>query len=345
MPRSPADITPAWLSQALAAEVTSVGIREIIGGTATKVLLDIGYSGTPPFPEAMCFKGGLGEHALFMAPVGIYATEARFFRDERPHSEVTTPEVFWADVDEDLFGGILMEDLSRPSVRFGSALTPLSADEVAAVLDSIAVLHASRWNSPWLNTADWLEHFADPDSRGRAYFSMLGADVVSEFIAKRRDVLPTQLRDAQHCLELFWGYVANSERKPQTLLHGDLHPGNIYFDGDRVGLCDWQVLGRGSPAFDLAYLLGSAMTAQERRDNERDLLRHYLDALASAGITTAPAAEELWHLYRIHMAYGMFAWLTNPEAFQSAKIIRETLARLATAVVDLDTAQAVGAAR
>jgi hypothetical protein len=345
VPRHAEDVTAAWLSRALGTKVVDVTIAETIGGTATKLILRIDYAGDAGLPDTMCFKGGLGDHAAFMAQVGIYATEARFFRNELPHSKVRAPKVYWADLDDDLFGAVLIEDLSRPPVRFCSARSPLTADEVASVLDNAALLHASRWNSPWLKKTTWLEHFADPASKGRAYFSMLGLPVVEEFIDKRTDVLPTALTDAQHCSDLFWGFVESSERGPQTLLHGDLHVGNVYFDGPHAAMCDWQVVGRGSPAFDVAYLIGSAMQVEQRQACERDLLRHYLGALGAAGVAGAPSEDDLWEAYRAHMAYGFFAWLTNPEAFQAPDIIAEVVKRFGAAVVDLDTAAAVGLSR
>lgn len=342
IPRNRADITATWLSEVLHAEVTDVDVVRTIGGTATKILLSLEYAGSTELPPTMCFKGGLGDHAQFMAQVGIYATEARFFRDELAQSAVRAPQVYWADVDDELFGAVLMEDLSRPDVRFCSALSPLTAAEVGSVLENVATLHAGRWNSPWLRTADWLEHFADPESKGCAYFSMLGRDVVAEFIDKRSHLLPEELRVPQHCIDLFWGFVSGSEVGPQTLLHGDLHVGNVYFDGPRSALCDWQVLGRGSPAFDIAYLIGSALPVDERRACERDLLDHYLRALRNAGVSDIPDAGSMWTWYRAHMAYGFFAWLTNPEAFQPGDVIDEVVRRFATAVIDLNTAGAVG---
>jgi hypothetical protein len=345
VPRRPEDITSTWLSHALQTDVVDAQITKVIGGTATKILLALDYSDDGSLPHTMCFKGGMGNHAPFMAQVGIYATEARFFRDERRNSAVRAPTVYWADLDDEMFGGVLMEDLSRSSVRFCDARTPLTPDEVATVLDTVAQLHAGRWNSPWLLTAEWLEHFASPRSRGRAYFSMLGSDVVENFIDQRRRVLPDELADAQRCIDLFWGFVAGSELGPQTLLHGDLHVGNVYFDGSDPALCDWQVLGRGSPAFDVAYLVGSALTVADRRAAEQDLLDHYLRALDAAGVDDGPSSDEMWRLYRAHMAYGLFAWLTNPEAFQDGDIIDEVVNRFATATVDLETADAVGLAR
>lgn len=345
IPRSPEGITASWLSEALHTDVAQARITKVIGGTATKILLALEYSDPGALPPTMCFKGGLGEHAAFMAQVGIYATEALFFRDEHRHSGVRAPEVYWADVDDEMFGAVLMEDLSRPSVRFCDARTPLSSTEVASVLDTVAQLHAGRWNSPWLEATTWLEHFASPDSKGRAYFSMLGPDVIQGFIDQRQTALPDELADAQRCIDLFWGFVAGSRTGPQTVLHGDLHVGNVYFDGDAPALCDWQVLGRGSPAFDVAYLMGSALTVADRRSAERELLSHYLQALGAAGVDDVPSDAEMWQLYRAHMAYGLFAWLTNLEVFQDGDIINEVLHRFGSAVIDLDTVTAVGLTR
>jgi hypothetical protein len=43
-------------------------------------------------------------------------------------------------------------------------------------------------------------------------------------------------------------------------------------------------------------------------------------------------------------AYGLraYAWLTNLEAFQQGDIIDEVISRFAAAVLDLDTADALG---
>ena len=42
------------------------------------------------------------------------------------------------------------------------------------------------------------------------------------------------------------------DKGPQTVLHGDSHPGNIYFRDGKAGLLDWQVVKRGHP--DARYL-------------------------------------------------------------------------------------------
>jgi hypothetical protein len=344
IPRRLDDITSEWLGDALQTEIAGVDVREVIGGTATKIILAITYRAPSSLPDTMCLKAGMGEHAPMLAPVGIYETEARFFRDEAHHSKVRAPTVYWADVDDQSYGAILMEDLSRPAVRFGSAPVPLSLDKVASALENLALLHAGRWNSPWLESAEWLDHLADPDSKARAYFSTQDAGIVGDYLRKplRSAVVPAQLRDPQRSLDVFWAFVDVSNQGPQTLLHGDPHIGNTYIDDGVVGLCDWQTARRGSAAFDVAYLLGSSLAPETRRAAERQLLHDYLSALSREGVPSPPTFNEMWHRYRTHMAYGYFAWLTNREEFQPEEITAITLERLACAVVDLDTAAALG---
>ena len=35
---------------------------------------------------------------------------------------------------------------------------------------------------------------------------------------------------------------------PHTVMHGDAHPGNVYFRNGAAGLLDWQAVRRGHPA-------------------------------------------------------------------------------------------------
>jgi hypothetical protein len=50
-----------------------------------------------------------------------------------------------------------------------------------------------------------------------------------------------------------------------------------------MGLADWQALSRGHWSRDLAYLLGTAVTADKRRLWEKNLVEIYLAELHNAG--------------------------------------------------------------
>ena len=61
---------------------------------------------------------------------------------------------------------------------------------------------------------------------------------------------------------------------PHTVMHGDAHPGNVYFRNGAAGLLDWQAVRRGHPSRELAYTLVTSMTTADRQVHERDLLDH-----------------------------------------------------------------------
>lgn len=95
---------------------------------------------------------------------------------------------------------------------------------------------------------------------------------------------------------------------PTCLVHGDLHTGNIYEQADgRPGLIDWQVVQHGVWALDVAYHLATVLDPDELARHERALLDHYLDRLATHGVTP-PDRDQAWSLYRSYLPYGLFMW-------------------------------------
>ena len=62
----------------------------------------------------------------------------------------------------------------------------------------------------------------------------------------------------------------------------------------RVGFVDWQTVAVGPWVHDVNYFLVSALDVPDRRAHERELLGHYLKALASFGVSapgTGPGVE------------------------------------------------------
>ena len=53
-------------------------------------------------------------------------------------------------------------------------------------------------------------------------------------------------------------------------MHGDAHPGNVYFRNGAAGLLDWQAVRRGHPSRELAYTLVTSMTTADRQASERE---------------------------------------------------------------------------
>src|SRR5205823_13507911 len=89
----------------------------------------------------------------------MYLTEVRFYDDIRPGLACETPAVYACDVDEQTHRfAVVIEDVAQRGARFPTALTALSADDVAPLMSTLAELHAANWGRPDLEAAfDWLE--------------------------------------------------------------------------------------------------------------------------------------------------------------------------------------------
>ena len=64
-----------------------------------------------------------------------------------------------------------------------------------------------------------------------------------------------------------------------TCIHRDIHVDNILFsrqaDEPPEKMLDWQSVGKGRGAYDVAYFLIGSVPAKQRRQTERSLLRTY----------------------------------------------------------------------
>jgi aminoglycoside phosphotransferase (APT) family kinase protein len=128
---------------------------------------------------------------------------------------------------------------------------------------------------------------------------------------------------------------------PFTLIHSDVHLGNWYVSGKGLmGLCDWQCLGRGHWARDVAYALSTTISIEDRRAWERDLLRRYLDRMReSCGLSIT--FDQAWDLYRQQVFLALMMWTptlvhsrTTPD-MQPEEMSLEMIKRMTAAMSDL----------
>jgi hypothetical protein len=136
--------------------------------------------------------------------------------------------------------------------------------------------------------------------------------------------------------------VERHNQLPHTLAHGDVHLKNWYIAGNgQMGLSDWQCCHRGHWGRDFAYTISTALTIDDRRAWDKDLLRYYLERLRAAG---GPKVEfnEAWLHYRQQLMSALTWWTVtlSPPAgmpdMQPKDITLEFIRRIATAIDDVD---------
>ena len=85
-----------------------------------------------------------------------------------------------------------------------------------------------------------------------------------------------------------------------SLMHGDYRLDNLLFDPERtrVTVVDWQTIGLGLPARDLAYFTATSLRPDDRAGLERDLVQRYHRALVGYGVPDYDL-QTCWQDYRL----------------------------------------------
>jgi len=87
---------------------------------------------------------------------------------------------------------------------------------------------------------------------------------------------------------------------PRCLIHNDFRPDNMMFGtadgGYPCAVVDWQSYGFGCCMADVSYFMAGALSPQERRANEKALLKTYHDQLRALGVSDY-SFEQLWSDY------------------------------------------------
>lgn len=329
-------LEPGWLSAALELPVVGVRVTEVLKTVATKVRFHIDIEGQPEGQD-LCLKGFFDEDPLPPSRARSTQNEVRFYTEVAPTLDVNVPVRRYAAIDERSGHGLLiMDDVVAAGGRFLNALDPYSPEQARSSLDQIAALHAAHWGEagldrlPWLR--DWLADIAATP--------LMPAPALQALLDDGRSApLAAAVADAERLHRGLRVLADRATREPRTLVHGDTHAGNLYVLDGKTALIDWQVLQRTTWAIDVAYHIGAALTVEDRRSTEADLLEHYLTTLRSRGVTP-PDWDEAWTSYRAGMVYGFYLWAVTKRV--TRPVILEFTERLGTAVTDLQSFEELG---
>ncbi len=338
-------LSPEWLSRALGGRFPGLRVRSVTPGpivsrVSTNVRFRLECAGDRPagLPAHLCIKGYFSDYteaAALSRAAG--EPEALFYRELAEATRVRTLPSFYADVDPATHHGVIItEDVAQGGAVFLDALSRYTADQAAESLEQYAILHGRTWASDRLDRP-WLGPRIERTLRARGLQEIRG-----NFDGPIGAGAPEEVRDAERLLDAVGRLPPLLARaEPRCLLHGDAHVGNLYLDvAGRPCLVDWQLVQAGPWYLDVGYHIGCAVSVEDRRHTERDLLGHYLEHLAAAGGRT-PSWDEAWNSIRIGMVYGFFLWAITLKV--APPITTAMLERLGTAVADHDALAAVTA--
>ena len=301
------ELTPAWLSEAMDAEVTTVTVLDRHSGTTGRALLALtGHPSIPPtvFAKLAPFDAG---QRKFVNLQGMGVAEARLYRDLAPELPLRVPRPWYADFEGDGTGAddryvMLLEDLHASGCRFPTREDPDIEARVFDIVEQLARLHAYYWESPrFAGTGDlaWIAPRSTGSGDG-------GASMVRMAIDNLADRLPPGFVGLAELYEARAPDIMRLYREGEcTLVHGDPHLGNLFVDsvgGDRTGFLDWAMIARAPGIRDVAYVLANSTSTELRRAHENALLLRYREILAAHGVKLD--AETAWEQYRLFTIYG-----------------------------------------
>ena len=340
-PRRIEDLDAAVLSRIMGRTVTSVAIIGGDSGTSTRARLTLtGLAGVTGqgVPESVFIKMQAETvPTRLMGELGrLGHTEVRFY-DQLAAELSGVPACFGSAFDA-LTGRfvLVLEDLAAGPCEFPDTLHPLDANRAGLVVECLARLHATFWGRLAARGGEGpLGWVCSPSGDDTSLLTGSLLATSARRVAQRTDI-PV---DKGRFIDQNYRVVARLiDTPPHTVMHGDAHPGNVYFRDGQAGLLDWQAVRRGHPSRELAYTLITSMTIDERRTGERELLDHYRDTLAAAGGPELDRAE-LWQRYRQAALYAYVAPLITAGmgGMQTEAIALEGLRRGVAALDDLDT--------
>lgn len=301
IPVSPAEVTPSWLSEVLAADVTEVDVSPVgTGQTGATYRVAVRYRTESALPPSFVVKLPAQDPAVRERVALSYRSEHAFYTRVAATVEVPLARCHHCAITDDGARFVLLLDDMAPAAQ-GDQIVGCTAGEAELAVVALAGLHGPRWCDPaWLNLEGTV--MPRPDA---ATAQGLG-DITKLAIATTVEKLGPRLTAADRDTLLESGdliadwLLGAPERF--SVLHGDYRIDNLLFDPQRtrVTVVDWQTLAVGLPARDLAYFLATSLPGEDRGRYEHELVESYRRALAVWEVEDYDT-ETCWDDYRFGM--------------------------------------------
>lgn len=298
IPSAAEEITPDWLGTALGARIDDVEITRIGAGIGVSSALYRCRLRGDACPDHVVVKlPALDPAAVFTSTVlRMYIREAGFFRDLAADCPVRVPAGYHAAVDpESSAFVVVMEDLS--GLRPVDQIEGMGIEDAERAIDALA-----RWQARWWGDAAHLVDDGLAVSLDDPVYPAILPTVFAEGWEKIDDtpdieVAPSVQEIGERFTDAIPGLLQALAAGPVTLLHGDYRADNMLFDGDELVLLDFQLIGSGRGAYDLAYFVTQSLDRDVASQHEQALFDRWIDGLGRNGVASADR-EQCWLDYR-----------------------------------------------
>jgi hypothetical protein len=300
IPRGPSDVTPAWLGSALGTDVRDVDVAAIgTGQTGATYRVSATYVTGTDLPRTFAIKLPAQDDAVRERVALGYRSEVEFYTDVADNVRIPVPRCYYSDISDSGADFVLVLADMAPAVQ-GDQIAGCTAQEARLAVEALAGLHGPSWCDPgWLGLSaiSMPKPGDEAAAKGLGDVSVMAADITIEKLGPRMSAEDRETLSAAMGLVTPW-LLAEPNR--YALMHGDYRLDNMLFDPDRqrITIVDWQTLGVGLPARDLAYFTATSLLPEVRAEIERELVSQYHEALLGYGVTEYDA-DTCWRDYRL----------------------------------------------
>ena len=349
-------ISDDWLTKVLCAKVTKA---QVVGhtldspdeGTSNRRRIFLTYNNAGSMaglPASVFCKATQSLESRFLIGMNR-STEAEsiFYNRIRPFLNIEAPVGLFAKVSTESLNSILIMKDMAGGTTFCDHKTPMSLARARSQVELLATLHGAFYgHAEMQKLIEPLQPFEEWCNLTEQTFGWSGARIRG-FLAGHEVIPPRLYQRADEVDAATVRAMASHRSLPTTLVHSDTHLKNWYIAANgQMGLCDWQICVKGCGVRDLATTVSTALTVEDRRNWEMDLIKHYLVCLADAGATPLTFDQTLL-IYRQQLLTSLANWtatLTPPPGspdMQPAETSLEFIQRMAQAIDDLDALDSI----
>jgi Phosphotransferase enzyme family len=315
--RHPTDLTINWAQRVVnlhspGTTVLNISITSVDIGTTTRVRVVVEHDNPEALPQRWFIKlPSLAWQArLITALPRLLHTEVRFYNKLASTGLINVPDFIAAQSKFGIGATLVLFDIIESGATPGTPSDALTITKATAVVKQLAKFHTHFWNKVHSNQSyRWL---AEPIRRLEDHLgAVLSVPLMKRGLHLAGELIPSTL----HAPAIRY---ARNRRKvmrflsgsPQTIIHHDCHPGNLFWNQSQPGFLDWQLVRFGEGISDISYFLSTAIKPEIRRLHEANLLTIYKQELINNGISYSDV-DNMRQRYRAHLIYPFEAMIVT----------------------------------
>ncbi len=350
--RTPEEITPPWLTDALRIDGTlgddqrverlhAVSLGDAAGLLGELYRVTITYSAGAAGPSSLVIKlpSTDPQQRGVADALGFYKREITFYNDYAEGLPFAIPRSYGAVQATDSTDFVLiMEDVGH--LHQIDQVAGASLDQARAAIATIARFHARWWEHPELEVlGETFVPLSAPIYRA-ALPGIFESGWATCKHKEQANLTPEVIEFADNYGSTL-PFLLDELATPATMVHGDFRGDNLLFDDDGdLSVLDFQITGVANGVYDIAYFACQSIATDVRRGNDDELVRLYVDTLATEGIELP--LDLATRKYRLATAFCLIYAVTSYQAYDAFdgrqhQLMSSMLSRTVEAMIDNDS--------